>query len=521
MASSQLRLTKDRISRMDKEERLRLAVDHYKQNFENITQEEVGKHFDVPSYEISRKMNCTSVKKHNRLLLAEQEKSLLKDLEEIINNNIAVTKEMVLDMVLSLYKERTGITKESISNEWWREFKQRNPNIKLKNISFQDKARLEAEKTLDIKAFWQKIWDVVTTKQISPEFIFNVDEKGVVFTKAKKRVIVIEKIDDKLLKENKTIALYNQKQNQILTMVPWVNAMGQALNVYYILQMPDTLKMEITIPKHYGTLYINNSGYMDYDLKKRMMIDFLDKLDHAKPKLILVDNHVSNYFEGASELNKKYNVNIMTFPANTTHLLQPLDNVPFSPFSSHLSKLIVKYLSPDEKGKRHNITSEQYLFCVIEHGKNHSLPITSCKLGQKLVFSITHLPNLSIRGFCSKRKPNLQNPQINLSVINTNQEIVVHTPIITKETISAMRKHKTDGCDLTKETNKSLTLVQNNFQINNNNLIQISTPPTPTNLPQFNTTQQISTSQYSLSTGITNLDQKIALAIKDILKKKK
>ncbi|KAM9996356.1 hypothetical protein ACTFIY_002524 [Dictyostelium cf. discoideum] len=230
--------------------------------------------------------------------------------------------------------------------------------------------------------------------------------------------------------------------------------MGQALNVYYILQMPDTLKMEITIPKHYGTLYINNSGYMDYDLKKRMMIDFLDKLDHAKPKLILVDNHVSNYFEGASELNKKYN---------------------------HLSKLIVKYLSPDEKGKRHNITSEQYLFCVIEHGKNHSLPITSCKLGQKLVFSITHLPNLSIRGFCSKRKPNLQNPQINWP----------------------------------------LTLVQNNFQINNNNLIQISTPPTPTNLPQFNTTQQISTSQYSLSTGITNLDQKIDLAIKDILKKKK
>ncbi|KAM9995760.1 hypothetical protein ACTFIY_001934 [Dictyostelium cf. discoideum] len=177
---------------MDKEERLRLAVDHYKQNFENITQEEV----------------------------AEQEKILLKDLE-IINNNIAVTKEMVLDMVLSLYKERTGITKESISNEWWREFKQRNPNLKLKNISFQDKARLEAEKTLDIKAFWQKIWDVVTTKQISPEFIFNVDEKGVVFTKAKKRVIVIEKIDDKLLKENKTIALYKQKQNQHFTMVPW------------------------------------------------------------------------------------------------------------------------------------------------------------------------------------------------------------------------------------------------------------------------------------------------------------
>ncbi|KAM9990283.1 hypothetical protein ACTFIY_006334 [Dictyostelium cf. discoideum] len=445
MASSQLRLTKDRISRMDKEERLRLAVDHYKQNFENITQEEVGKHFDVPSYEISRKMNCTSVKKHNRLLLAEQEKSLLKYLEEIINNNIAVTKEMVLDMVLSLFKERTGITKESISNEWWREFKQRNPNIKLKNISFQD-----------------KIWDVVTTKQISPELIFNEDEKGVVFTKAKKRVIVIEKIDDKLLKENKTIALYKQKQNQHFTMVPWVNAMGQALNVYYILQMPDTLKMEITIPKHYGTLYINNSGY------------------------------------------------------------------------------VVKYLSPDEKGKRHNITSEQYPFLCYRAWQESFTANNKMQAWSKVGFLNYSFTEPIDKRFLLKKKTQPPKPSNQLAVINTNQEIVVHTPIITKETISAMRKHKTDGCDLTstevsgmvtyqfderkkkktEETNKSLTLVQNNFQINNNNLIQISTPLTPTNLPQFNTTQQISTSQYSLSTGITNLDQKIDLAIKDILKKK-
>ncbi|KAM9981401.1 hypothetical protein ACTFIY_003699 [Dictyostelium cf. discoideum] len=229
------------------------------------------------------------------------------------------------------------------------------------------------------------------------------------FTNAKKRVIVIEKIDDKLLKENKTIALYKQKQNQHFTMVPWVNAMGQPLNVYYILQMPDTLKMEITIPKHYGTLYINNSGYV-------------------------VDNHVSNYFEGASALNKKYNVNIMTFPANTTHLLQPLDNVPFSSFSSHLSKLIVKYLSPDEKGKRHNITSEQYPFL--------------CYRAWQESFTANNIMQAWSKVFAQK-KTQPPKPSNQLAVINTNQEIVVHTPIITKEAIRAMRKHKTDGCDLT------------------------------------------------------------------------
>ncbi|KAM9979341.1 hypothetical protein ACTFIY_008603 [Dictyostelium cf. discoideum] len=187
----------------------------------------------------------------------------------------------------------------------------------------------------------------------------------------------------------------------------------------------------------------------NYDLKKRMMIDFLDKLDHAKPKLILVDNHVSNYFEGASELNKKYNVNIMTFPANTTHLLQPLDNFPFSSFSSHLSKLIVKYLSPDEKGKHHNITSEQYPFLCYRAWQESFTANNIMQAWSKVGFLNYSFTQPIDKRFLLKKKTQPPKPSNQLAVINTNQEIVVHTPIITKETISAMRKHKTDGCDLT------------------------------------------------------------------------
>ncbi|KAM9985646.1 hypothetical protein ACTFIZ_012319 [Dictyostelium cf. discoideum] len=346
---------------------LRLAVDYYKENFETITQDEVGKLYDVPSYEISRKMNSTAVKKHNRLLSAEQEVSLLEDLEDIINNNIAVTKEMVLDMVLSLYKERTGITKE---------------------------------------------------------------QSQTMFTKAKKRVIVIEKIDDKLLKENKTIALYKQKQNQ-----------------HY------TLKMEITIHKHYGTLYINNSGYMDYDFKKRMMIDFLDKLDHAKPKLILVDNH---------------------------------------------------YLSPDDNGKRHKITSEQYPYLCYRAWQESFKANNIIQAWSKVGFINYSFTEPIDKRFLFKKKIQPPKPSNQLAVINTSQELVVHTPHITRETIRVMRKNKKEGCDLT-STEVSL--------------IQMSTPPIPTNLPLPNTTQQISTNTYSLSNGISNLNQKIDLAIKGLLKK--
>ncbi|KAM9990074.1 hypothetical protein ACTFIY_006134 [Dictyostelium cf. discoideum] len=541
MESCKIRLTKERLSRLSREERIKLAVEYYKENREKVTQSEVGDYYDVPSYEISRYMKNGPGNKHNRILSNSQENQLILELEQIIDRNIPVTKEMAMEMALKLYKDRTGITKETLSDEWWRLFRKDNPSVKLKSVKFQDEARLKAVKELEAPAYWERVWSIVTEKRISPQYIYNVDEKGVVFTKAKKRVIVIEKFDDNLVKENKTMALHKQKQSQHFTMVPWINASGEALDVYYILQMPNTLQMNLTVPKQYGTLYINNSGFMDYELKKKMMIDFLSKLDPNVPKLILLDNHVSNYFEGALELNQKYNVTILTFPANTTHVLQPLDSVPFSSFQARLSTFIVNFLTPDEKGKHKKITPEHYQSLCYTAWRESFTFNNIMQSWAKVGFL-----NYSVRDPIDKRfsfKPIVQPPNHSNQLVpaTTNNQIVVHTPQITKSTIDAMRVNKTLGCEITStevsglityqfderkgkkaksQQNNNLTLVQNNIQINNNNLVQL---PTPTSLPtlvESNSTIQKSTSTHSSSCAMPSLDEKLNLFL-DSLKKKK
>ncbi|KAN0033051.1 hypothetical protein ACTA71_011259 [Dictyostelium dimigraforme] len=130
MSSIQIRQTKERISRLSKEDRLQFAVEYYNLNRGSVTQKEVGAYYDVPHYEISRSNERGN--KSNRILSKDQEAQLLVELEQIIDQGIPVTREMAMDMALKLYKDRTGIAKETLSDEWWRVYRKDNPSVKLK-----------------------------------------------------------------------------------------------------------------------------------------------------------------------------------------------------------------------------------------------------------------------------------------------------------------------------------------------------------------------------------------------------
>ncbi|KAM9989911.1 hypothetical protein ACTFIY_005964 [Dictyostelium cf. discoideum] len=105
--------------------------------------------------------------------------------------------------------------------------------------------------------------------------------------------------------------------------------------------------------------------------------------------------------------------------------------------------------------------------------------------------------------------------------VTTSNQIVVHTPQVTKSTIDSMRKNKTQGGLITyqfderkgkkskSQQNNHLTLVQNNIQINNNNLVQLSTPTSPPTLLESNSTIQKS-STHSSSCAMPSLDEKLS-----------
>jgi hypothetical protein len=54
--------------------------------------------------------------------------------------------------------------------------------------------------------------------------------------------------------------------------------------------------------------------------------EFIKYIDTNKKNLLLLDGQSSNLDPDFIELAKQHNIIVMVFPANCTHLLQPLDS---------------------------------------------------------------------------------------------------------------------------------------------------------------------------------------------------
>ena len=69
----------------------------------------------------------------------------------------------------------------------------------------------------------------------------------------------------------------------------------------------------------------SSSGWIDSDIKRNWFKLFLNYIDKTKTNLLLLDGHSSNLDSDFINLSRENNVIVVVFPANCTHLLQPLD----------------------------------------------------------------------------------------------------------------------------------------------------------------------------------------------------
>ncbi|KAM9950557.1 hypothetical protein ACTFIT_011816 [Dictyostelium discoideum] len=124
-----------------------------------------------------------------RILSLEQEAQLIQWIEEEIDLNQTVTKDRIKKRVCTMFTERVGKPRDSVSDDWWLNFRNRHPEIKLKLVKFQDLKRPDAAKTLDKAGFWERAWEIIERNRIKPQNVVNIDEKGILFTKSNFKVI--------------------------------------------------------------------------------------------------------------------------------------------------------------------------------------------------------------------------------------------------------------------------------------------------------------------------------------------
>ncbi|EFA81389.1 hypothetical protein PPL_05374 [Heterostelium album PN500] len=76
----------------------------------------------------------------------------------------------------------------------------------------------------------------------------------------------------------------------------------------------------ILLVSNYGVIIANESGYVTQEIKKEYVEWLLGQFKKTDKKLLLVDNHISNYFFDEKKLCDENNLIIMTFPSNLTHI---------------------------------------------------------------------------------------------------------------------------------------------------------------------------------------------------------
>ncbi|KAM9984740.1 hypothetical protein ACTFIY_009169 [Dictyostelium cf. discoideum] len=227
---------------------------------------------------------------------------------------------------------------------------------------------------------------------------------------------------------------------------------------------------------------------------------------------------------------------MLTFPSNTTHVLQPLDSVVFSSFTAHLNKLLLNVLSEDNGGKVIKIKPGHYS-ALAHNAWSQSFTFNNIMQSwAKVGFIKFDRLNIIDERFKNASLPLPKPTSTQLVQTTSSTEIVTFNPNDKKAITLAMRKNKEQGCELTSEvvglmlrhqfdaraskkpktssTNGNVLLVNNNFtQINNNILNQNNSENQPELISSTTTNTQNQTT-LSHNVGVSTIDETLCRFIR-------
>lgn len=111
---------------------------------------------------------------------------------------------------------------------------------------------------------------------------------------------------------------------------------------------------------------LSPKGWISAEIFLEWFQFFIQTIPENRPVLLLMDSHSSHVTPEVIRLAKQNQIYLFTFPAHTTHLLQPLDVGIYRSLKAAWSKTLNSYMlqHPNDKPNRynfHSIFNEPYL----------------------------------------------------------------------------------------------------------------------------------------------------------------
>ena len=246
---------------------------------------------------------------------------------------------------LAKANRRKGFSPEKkIAGKWWlKGFLQRYKELKKKNAKNLSIHRAECANAYQVAKFFQLYQSLLLQYELNnkPFNIWNINETGLPDIPREQKVVGVT--GEAALQ---TVAGEKPVNTTLLT---YVSAGGLAMPPMVIFKGskvdPDWREAAPSgyVIRALKTGYIQSKLFAEYSEK---FIQFLKekKLDKNGKYLLLLDSHSSHSFNlRFMQYMKAHDVEVLCFPPHCTHLMQPLDDVPFGGLKKAYQREILDY----------------------------------------------------------------------------------------------------------------------------------------------------------------------------------
>lgn len=274
---------------------------------------------------------------------------------------VVQVRKLAYDLAKSVNREKLfNPDKQIASKWWWSKFKERY-NLTLRTPENLSAYRASMANATMIDDYFSKLELLLTKLDImdKPDRLWNVDETGLTFVVKSGKVV--SQIGKRFIYK-RTYA----ERGETHTLVGCICANGTFIPPFVIfkgVRWSDDLGRN-ALPN--SVTRLSPKGWINESLFKEWFEFFISSIPARRPVVLLMDSHSSHINPDVISLARENGIYLFTFPAHTSHLLQPLDVGVYKPLKSHWSKALNNYMlaHPTEKPTRqnfHEIFSEPFI----------------------------------------------------------------------------------------------------------------------------------------------------------------
>jgi hypothetical protein len=228
------------------------------------------------------------------------------------------------------------------SKEWFNGFKKRH-SLSIRRAEKLGSSRARMMNPVVVNNYFVDLESIFDDLKLSekPHCVWNCDETGRNFEHSPVRVIA-----DK--KERNVVGKTSNSRSNV-TIMACVNVVGVAMPPMFIVKGKTSASLHgfNSEAGPAGSLwsYQENGWMTDQIGEKWFKGVFLKNCGPERPQLLILDGHSSHESLAILECAIDNNIQILSLPPHTTHILQPLDRCVFGPFSSSYNKACSDFMA--------------------------------------------------------------------------------------------------------------------------------------------------------------------------------